>query len=237
MATKCLNYKPDIHLRRGQGIEVYTYIILDTVDSTNNYIWQCPINSIVIADEQTAGRGTKNKSWVSPKGNLYFSYLLATDNLLNTAVLSLLTGIACHTIMHTYTHDKLKIKWPNDLLKDHNDKYYKVGGILIEQKYLNNQYLYAIGIGLNIQEISSIHYQYIALQDLPKNIPVKKYLTAEIITKLNYLIKENTEKLNLSAYTYLMDNFYIQSGDEFYQDNKQYIFQDINKQTGQLILK
>lgn len=102
---------------------------------------------VVIAEEQTAGRGRFDRKWVSPPNkNLYFSILLKPkpEQLphINMAIsLGIVDGIKAETKL------KPTIKWPNDLRL----KRRKLCGILIEGKISNleNSYLIA-GIGINV---------------------------------------------------------------------------------------
>ena len=55
------------------------------IDSTQNEIWRLipkklPTGTLVIADIQTAGRGTHGRSWYSSKNNISFSFYIKTDS-------------------------------------------------------------------------------------------------------------------------------------------------------------
>ncbi|MBM3284587.1 MAG: biotin--[acetyl-CoA-carboxylase] ligase [Candidatus Aminicenantes bacterium] len=101
----------------------------------------------VIADEQTAGRGTKGRGWHSPPGQgLYVSVILrppASD----VSLLPLVAGIAVAEAILSSTSLEVRLKWPNDIVW--NGK--KVGGILCESEFTGAEINCAIlGIGLNI---------------------------------------------------------------------------------------
>lgn len=103
--------------------------------------------AIVLADEQTAGRGRQGRSWISPPGvNLYVTLILrpALDHL---RYLSIIAPLAvCHAIEET-TGLVARIKWPNDVLID--DK--KVCGVLAESEIEDEAVRYAlVGIGVNV---------------------------------------------------------------------------------------
>ncbi len=96
---------------------------------------------VVIADQQTSGRGRKKRDWYSPKGGLWFSIALGNvkRELLNC--LSLKTAAIVLKSLHEFTSLNPLIKLPNDLIV--NEK--KICGILIEIKGEN----VVVGIGIN----------------------------------------------------------------------------------------
>jgi BirA family biotin operon repressor/biotin-[acetyl-CoA-carboxylase] ligase len=94
----------------------------------------------ILADIQTAGRGSRGRGWTAPKGNLNFSALLRPTMPIRAGFWSLLAGIALYEALAPYARG-LMLKWPNDLLLDGG----KLGGILIDA----SDYL-VIGIGANL---------------------------------------------------------------------------------------
>jgi BirA family transcriptional regulator, biotin operon repressor / biotin---[acetyl-CoA-carboxylase] ligase len=98
---------------------------------------------VLVADEQTAGRGRRGAAWISPKGeNLAFSILLKP--MVPKALwhrLSLVTGLA---VAETLENDAAlaEIKWPNDIKVGGK----KIAGILVEA----GKDFVIIGIGINI---------------------------------------------------------------------------------------
>lgn len=126
--------------------------IFDTLPSTNDKLAQliaeenAPPGTIVIARQQTAGRGQRGKIWDSDIGGLYLS-LVISPNLIATDVHQLTIGIAWGIA------DRLRqqmipvsIKWPNDIIL-HNRK---LGGILTETRICHGKIQQAIvGVGMN----------------------------------------------------------------------------------------
>jgi BirA family biotin operon repressor/biotin-[acetyl-CoA-carboxylase] ligase len=102
--------------------------------------------TVVIADEQTAGKGRIGRFWSSPKGCIALSIILYPK----PAYLSSLIMVASLAVMHTIksvTGLYSPIKWPNDVLI--NGK--KVCGILVESGVQGSDSNYAIiGIGINV---------------------------------------------------------------------------------------
>lgn len=106
--------------------------------------------TIIVADQQTRGRGRGGKKWESPKGGLWFSILLRPDVRSSRApLLQYLTANAARQAVQDETGLQVQLKWPNDLVIDKN----KLGGILIESKTLGDRVSFAIlGIGLNVNQ-------------------------------------------------------------------------------------
>ena len=102
--------------------------------------------TVIVADEQTAGKGRLKRIWLSPMGNIALSVILYPD----VAYLPCLIMVASLAVVHSIeavTGLKSQIKWPNDVLI--NNK--KVAGILIESDVKGNMVDYAIiGIGVNV---------------------------------------------------------------------------------------
>jgi BirA family biotin operon repressor/biotin-[acetyl-CoA-carboxylase] ligase len=132
-------------------------IHLDTVDSTNNYTanlqkeGKIQHGTVILADEQTAGRGQRGASWTSSAGeNLLLSLYLTPDNL------SVVDQFALTHFISLSLIDFLrkigisgKIKWPNDIYV--NDQ--KIAGILIENSIRSSHISESIiGVGLNVNQ-------------------------------------------------------------------------------------
>jgi len=113
-----------------------------------------PEGTVVIAEEQTSGRGRFDREWISPPGlNLSFSVLLrpTTDQLpcMNMAATLAVADAVAELAGTTPT-----IKWPNDVRVDRK----KISGILIETSLDSSTLAFAIvGIGLNVNLDPSGH--------------------------------------------------------------------------------
>lgn len=106
-----------------------------------------PSGAVVFAEEQTAGRGTRGRTWVSPAGqNLYFTILLRpTPQQIQR--LSLITPVAIANAVEQVLGLYPRIKWPNDL----HLKGKKFGGILIEGEWAGDRPAFAlVGVGVNV---------------------------------------------------------------------------------------
>lgn len=158
-------------------------IILEKVDSTNNYAMalvqkaEAISGQGVFAMEQTAGRGRRGKIWKSQGGE---NVILTINNQMHWLPvqqqfqLSVAVALGCFDLLSGYIKENIKIKWPNDIFL--NDR--KAGGILIENVIKGNLWQWAvIGIGLNInqenfdrgikaislKQVTGIHYDVVEL--------------------------------------------------------------------------
>jgi BirA family biotin operon repressor/biotin-[acetyl-CoA-carboxylase] ligase len=130
---------------------------LDRVDSTNDEVRRmaeagAAPGFVVLAGEQTGGRGRHGRVWASPPGNLYASVLLRVDGPLATsAQLSFVAGLALADALerHAPGDVQLRLKWPNDVLIGRA----KVAGILLESAGKGNgagPACVIVGTGVNI---------------------------------------------------------------------------------------
>lgn len=129
----------------------------DQIDSTNLAARRGveagdPDGTIYIASTQTAGRGRRGKSWLSPEGDgLWFSLLLRPDQLPgDVARITLFSGLCATLAMRERTGLDIQLKWPNDLVVLPSGR--KLAGILTEMTVEENHIVAVIiGIGLNIR--------------------------------------------------------------------------------------
>ncbi len=102
--------------------------------------------TVIIAEEQVAGKGRIKRVWLSPRGNIALSIVLY-PGLAYLPHLIMLASVAVARTIEVVTGLGTQIKWPNDVLI--NGK--KVCGILIESDVRGDMVLYAIiGIGINV---------------------------------------------------------------------------------------
>ncbi len=133
-------------------------IVFESLPSTNTWLNQrlqiesLPEGTIVIARNQTEGRGQRGNSWISKPGDsLTMSLLLNPKNLSPSQQFSLSQAIslAIHDLLVYCQIPDPKIKWPNDLMSQE----YKIGGVLIENSIRKEALQYSVvGIGLNINQ-------------------------------------------------------------------------------------
>ena len=102
---------------------------------------------VIIADEQTRGKGTKGRTWFSVrKKGLYMSVILRPSRS-DISLLPLMSGVALCQALFQAEGVFVQLKWPNDLVW----KKRKLGGILCESSFSGNRLNYVIlGFGLNM---------------------------------------------------------------------------------------
>lgn len=101
---------------------------------------------VVIAGEQTAGRGRLKHRWLTPAGNVALSVILRPA-IKSLPYLIMVASLAVVISIKSVVGAGGQIKWPNDILIDGK----KVCGILIENEVRGNKVAYSIvGIGINV---------------------------------------------------------------------------------------
>ncbi len=105
-----------------------------------------PHGLIVLADEQTAGRGRRGRAWVSPPGGLYVTIVLRPEPG-TVRRLAMVAPLAVCEAIDAVAAVRSAVKWPNDVLIEGR----KVGGVLIDSRTSAGDVGYAlVGIGVNI---------------------------------------------------------------------------------------
>ncbi len=158
------------------------YYFFKTISSTNTYakenIADLKLPCIIIADEQTAGRGRRGNSFYSPSGSgLYMTALFyAPDDC------SLLTPVAAVSVCKALEYYGLnpQIKWVNDIFIDCK----KACGILTEIFSYNQKNIIALGVGINL-----------TTREFPENMPQA--------TSIGLNLDKRT--LSLKIFDYILD--------------------------------
>lgn len=124
---------------------------LESVDSTNAYARRLGCDAIVVAREQTAGMGTKGRSFSSLPGGLYLTKITHGRGYPAREVFRVMVN-ASLAVCKTVEAFGLEpcVRWPNDVLVQGR----KIAGILIENTF-SGEFLScsAIGIGLNVNNV------------------------------------------------------------------------------------
>ncbi|MFF7747840.1 biotin--[acetyl-CoA-carboxylase] ligase [Streptomyces sp. NPDC007971] len=106
--------------------------------------------AVLVAEEQTAGRGRLDRQWSAPaRSGLFFSVLLnpAEVPVARWGWLPLLTGVAVATGLSRAAGVDTALKWPNDLLVTVGGEERKAGGILAERA---GEHGVVVGVGINV---------------------------------------------------------------------------------------
>ncbi|MBL8107901.1 MAG: biotin--[acetyl-CoA-carboxylase] ligase, partial [Anaerolineales bacterium] len=143
--------------------------------------------SLVVADEQTQGRGRLDRRWFTPKGSALAMSLILRPSLLMRPHLSRTVGLAALSLADACLKLGLapQIKWPNDILL--NGK--KVAGILIESVWSGAEVdSLVIGMGCNffrssIPPVDVLQFPATSLEDeLGKSPPAREEMIREILS-------------------------------------------------------
>lgn len=145
----------NIRKTRWIGEEIFYF---PEIDSTNTRAKQLaeeghPSGTLVVAEQQIAGRGRRGRSWESPCGSgIFMTLMIKPDiNPNNASMLTLVAALAVAAAICKCTGRPAGIKWPNDIVM--NGK--KVCGILTEMSaqvdYVNHV---VVGIGINVHNES-----------------------------------------------------------------------------------
>lgn len=114
----------------------FSILRIDRVGSTNQLALDmadqgAADRTLIVAAEQSAGRGRHGRSWVSPRGNFYGSLILRPNRPLGVAAtLSLVIGLVVVQAVERLTGQRLdlRLKWPNDIQLGGA----KLAGVLLE---------------------------------------------------------------------------------------------------------
>jgi BirA family transcriptional regulator, biotin operon repressor / biotin---[acetyl-CoA-carboxylase] ligase len=125
-------------------------------DSTNRVAFELghagePEGTIVLAEEQSAGRGRAGRTWHSERATGIYMTLLLRPKLapVQAPLLTMMAGLSAHTAVEAVTGLAADLKWPNDLMVRGK----KAGGILTEMHAEPGLVRFVVvGIGLNVNQ-------------------------------------------------------------------------------------
>jgi len=195
------------------------FIILDSVDSTNNYAMAqahaalATHGDAVFAYRQTGGKGQRGKTWLTGNGENIAISIIIEPNQLQVAeqfCLSAAVALGCHDFFSGYAGEETFIKWPNDIYW--RDR--KAAGVLIEnvigkhKQAQNNEtaWKYAIiGIGININQ--AIFDPGLKNVVSLKQITGKHFEVADLAKELHQKIIKRTNALNTGYFDQLMEEY------------------------------
>jgi len=138
----------------------------------------------VVASEQTAGRGRRQRRWLSPRGaGLYFSIILCPqfDQSL-WPLLTLMAAVAAHDALRATCSIETDIKWPNDILFAEK----KLCGILAETVDTPSGGAVVVGIGINLTQNAFPP----ELETIATSVEAASGVTPELAKLLEALVRE-----------------------------------------------
>ncbi|EKG35419.1 Biotin-protein ligase Biotinoperon repressor [Pseudomonas syringae pv. avellanae str. ISPaVe037] len=166
----------------------------DSIDSTNaeaaRLITQgVAMPVLVMAEQQTSGRGRRGRTWVSPFAeNLYYSLVLRIDGgMRQLEGLSLLVGLAVMNVLRDMGVQGAGLKWPNDVLVGRQ----KIAGILLE--LIGDpadvcHVIIGIGVNVNMRSTSEVDQLWTSVRLETGDLVDRNQVAARISTQLEALM-------------------------------------------------
>lgn len=154
-------YIQELLERRRWGGGPENVVVFPVVDSTNALARaiateyqneEIPLHPLlVLAYEQSGGRGRQGRNWSSPAGlGTYATRVVATEDPALLQTLPLLVGVGLCRALASHLSTPCRLKWPNDLVVEVAGERRKIGGILIEAAVRPGEEVQAIvGFGVN----------------------------------------------------------------------------------------
>ena len=131
------------------GHQVYYF---DSLDSTQNQALKMADNTsnngaVIVAAQQTGGRGRSGRKWISPKGGIWFSVILQPKfDISITTLFPIASALALSNAIEKTFKISPELKWPNDL----TIKGKKIAGMLVDVSLESNRIEnMVLGVGIN----------------------------------------------------------------------------------------
>jgi BirA family biotin operon repressor/biotin-[acetyl-CoA-carboxylase] ligase len=122
-----------------------------------------PHGTAVAAREQTSGRGSRGRGWVSSNGGLWLSVVCRPEDVAAPESVGIRVGLAVASLLDPLLDPatRVALKWPNDLFL--HDR--KVGGVLAEARWQGPLLAWmVIGVGLNLSNDLSAELHGVAIR-------------------------------------------------------------------------
>ena len=152
-----------------------------------------PEGTVVIADEQTAGRGRAERLWHSPPGlGVYFSVILRPQAApADAPFFGLMAAVAVCEALHEVSGIPVRIKWPNDLVVETGRVRRKIAGILAEARTTSDGIRdLVVGVGVNVNHDAAdfppeIAVRSTSLRLLEGHRFARAVVAAQVLTRLD----------------------------------------------------
>ncbi|MBS0627087.1 MAG: biotin--[acetyl-CoA-carboxylase] ligase [Verrucomicrobia bacterium] len=181
------------------------YIHFTSIPSTsswakeNSSLFDSNKLTCITAEEQTQGRGTFSKKWISPKGvNIYGTFYFTLPKFYPFLQnIGQLLSISCCKALEPL-HFNPQIKWPNDLLIENK----KFAGILCEATSSGEKIGIALGLGLNVnmntELLKNINQPATSLMEISD----KTWNLEEILSKILQFFLEDLDTLSSKGFAF-----------------------------------
>ncbi|KAG4082880.1 class II aaRS and biotin synthetase [Neocallimastix lanati (nom. inval.)] len=181
------------------SITLYSEILSSTQTILKNnkaLLGKLPHGAVAIASKQCSGRGRNKNSWISSPGALQFTVTLHHKDISTISSIQFLIGICIANAIKSFDIFKnvnVHLKWPNDIYlkitENGEESLKKIGGILSESVYVNNNYTMLLGCGINVHDpcpTMSLEKAYKLANNQDLNIStIKEDLLAKIMSNLD----------------------------------------------------
>jgi BirA family biotin operon repressor/biotin-[acetyl-CoA-carboxylase] ligase len=128
--------------------------LFETVSSTQDVAHElaaagAPAGTLVLANEQTSGRGRHGRPWTSePGAGVWLTLIERPTDSASADVLSLRVGLALARALDRFASDRIRLKWPNDVYSAGR----KLAGVLAEARWRDGAIEWvAVGVGINVR--------------------------------------------------------------------------------------
>ncbi|HBE19156.1 MAG TPA: biotin--[acetyl-CoA-carboxylase] ligase [Cyanobacteria bacterium UBA11149] len=197
---------PKILLPNSSQLPKIPLYLFETLPSTNQTLWEILVEgatppTLVIAAQQTAGRGQWGRQWQSEIGGLYLSLALTLKLQANhSSQLTFCSAWGIARVLREYGIPVF-LKWPNDLIL--KDK--KLGGILTETR-VQQGYITQAVVGVGINWCNCPPETGISLESFCQDQPSAKITSLAIVAAIvlygllagyQFSLEEGLEKLRL----------------------------------------
>ena len=162
----------------------------------------CPHFTVVVAEQQSAGRGRLDRNWHSASGGLYFTMVLRRQiSPMLSPRLNLCTSLVLAELLRSNYNISAAVKWPNDVLVD--DK--KIAGILSEMEAEADRVSYVnIGVGVNVNnDPTTAESGAVSMRQLVGNPVSRKQLLATFLDRFE--ARMDSDSLNMEADTVITE--------------------------------
>lgn len=185
-------------------------IFVEQTESTIIEAFDQPNGTVVVAGQQTKGRGQRDNVWFSPKGCAMASLKLtcAKTSFLGNRIsfLQHIVGLSILRALETIDRDKLgksniKLKWPNDIIYTTNKDQPKIGGILVNSQDSGNLFAIVVSFGLNIFNKEPTT----CLSNITQktNLSIEQVVAQVFNNFEDYIYELNDTKFNLIKHEYI----------------------------------
>lgn len=125
-------------------------LFVQSTGSTNDDLFhKSGVGTHISTSLQTSGKGRRDRKWNSIESCYAGSWIVAENTEVNPGLLQLSGGLA---VIKSIRNDRLKLKWPNDILIDER----KLCGVLVEGKSSQDSTKVVLGIGINLKTSDKI---------------------------------------------------------------------------------